>query len=1492
MPPKKGDSKSAAKKGKTEESKKGGKDDKKAGKKAEQPPAKGKGKDDGKKGKGKKPVSESEEGSEEEEEEVMTEDEEIGESEEEVVDKKAAKSDKGKGKAALKGASKAMAMKGLKPKRSPANDEEEEKGKAQMKKGMGAVNLKKMSDVHIKGASKAMMGFASEGQKKNLKAQKTTDAKSHLKGASKALSGLTGKASPFSFGSKQQQDKAKPKRNLKSTSRLFLRLSKKKKPPADGKPLLGTSKLFAGFGGKSAPTDKKIGLSGFSLFNKKDDTAKETPPPKKTINLSSLGGKGKMATEAKGLGGKFKGMFGKKKTGQVFKTKSWMVGRMAAATNWLTGRFLSSKGQGRIGSRAERRGRKSLSFASRDTRGRPTQYYNAPNEYDDEYGYEDDYHDRWGPRDFQRQPVTYDPYDPYEEEMEYEDEEWEDEYGYYDDEGNFYYDDELYYDDDVDYYSDPYGYYDDEYEDYYGDEGVEYYYGEDGMLYAIEPEPYGYYGDAMYGFYDPSEFYEGYFDHNMASNYGVSDSYGMMSYPVVSGLYNGHVLPFAQPAPNYNPYVQHFTMNAGLDPADTGQLYGQEQLSSLAEPFLSEQFRVPRPQVMLFGKDRLEVETLPPPPVNSYPSSPALALKNQEIISDIQYEQPIPTYLPMQPSYPTVMNEQNASVLPGHVPLTTAVSINQEYFPPAQPAYLSLSVPSSYLPPSPLPPQFSSQVYQAPLPQDHQIFQMHQMSPVPPSLPPLMHSPLHSPVSSPMPVRRMSPFPSPQLSRRPGPAAAMVPHSWSPPHSTDFQSRIQSEPYFSPHLHSWGITHRPSLAGQMPTSPVDRRRPLSLPSSPPHNRRGMPIRAQPSLTQGRGGIGLRRAPSSVRPQSPLSSPLASPRESLRKRHSPPPSPRLSFRQRPPPDAVPLPPTRPHLFKERKQTSMMRRSPSPPLTTLHGRSSRQAERAQSPPQAFRPASPHRPPSPSPSRVTARPLPTRSSTRRLRGSPGGRSQVPMGAVKPSPANPYLQRRSRHGPPVTQQVAPFRSSIHSGSTSPSGQIGAVAGTPMLSRAGSRPTGLREAKRIGTAQGGFHRPIGRGQPLVRMPRKQSSLQSRQSFRAPSAVPPMPPQQSLKQSGPHSTQPSVRRLQSRPLSPQPRHRTTPLLSRSASPMHHRSQPPSPLPQRAMSPHSLMQTSFHPPVPHTSLPLGVLPISQSIAQYDYILSEPGPTPMLTNAFPGPQVVGAPLPSSPLPSSTPYSPLERPTSIQMQHGAYSQNLPQQVPSSPILGRTLQNPYLYNASNTTPLQRSPSPIPGGQGEISANAQENQIVNPYATLRLSDSLIQNSQLRSASYSYPLQRNANLYTTVLSPPQVAAPTAPSALSSPHLSSAMLTSQLRNPSFASPLQRHLSPKFSPSTAPPPTIPQQESVRGSSSLFSGGLQTSQIQGSTFRLPSGTLTMSRGPVEPPGRVDGVGGGRLSPSVLSSALQNPSLRMNLLNLSQVSHLTLLLCCPLHC
>ncbi|XP_029945692.1 LOW QUALITY PROTEIN: unconventional myosin-XV [Salarias fasciatus] len=1444
MPPKKGDPKSAAKKGKPEEpkkgakdDKKGGKDDKKGGKKAEEPPAKGKGKDDGKKGKGKKPVSESEDGSEEEEEEMQSEEE--ADSEEEVEIKKV---DKGKGKAALKGASKAVAVKGFKPpKRAPSDEDEveDEKAKAPAKKGMGAVNLKKMSDFHIKGASKAMMGFAAEGQKKGAaKTQKTVDARSHLKGASKALSGIAGKASPFSMPTKQQQppQKAKPKRNLKSTSRLFLRLSKKKKPSADGKPLLGNSKLFSGFGAKSSSPDKKPGLSGFSLFNKKDDPPKETPPPKKTINLSGLGGQGKMATEAKGLGGKFKGMFGKKKTAPTLKKKSWMVGRIAAATNWLTGRFLMSKGQGRRGTRAGGRGRKSLSFANRATRERQTQYYNEAYEYDDdEYGYEEDY-DQW-------RSGSYDPYDPYGEGMGYyDDEEWEDEYGYYDDEGNFYYDDELYYDDDVDYYGYPYGYYDDEYEDYYGNEEAEYYYGEDGMLYQIEPESDGHYGDPMDGFYDPydSGLYGDFFEHNMGANYGLLDPYGMMTgvHAVVSGPYHDPMLEYANPASIYNPFQQPISMDAALSPLQIGQFYGQEQLSyPQTEPLSAEQFRFPRPQVRLFGKDRLDVETLPPPRLNSRPSSPvfhspspALAINNLEITSDALYDQLIPTYIPAQPQHHAGISQQQTPTFPGQSPMPMPVSVHQQNFPLPQPNHLPFSVSPNYLAQPHLPPEFSSQVYHAPFPQDSQILPMGHISPmVPPAQPPIQAA-LHSPVASPRPVRRMSPLPSPQLSMRQGSVRMMPqPSAHLSSYHMDYQAGIQSDQHISSHLHRQAHSQRASMLGQRQIPPVDRRRPPSPPPSPPYSRREMSIRAQPSLRTGRGGKGLRRAPSNAQTHSPIASPIASPRASLRKRTSPPPSPRLSFRQQPPPDAVPLPSTRPNNFIGRKQTSKMRHSPSPPLPSPQRRSSSPPERPQSPPLSFRPTSPHRSPSPSPSRVTHRPLPTRSSTRRLRGGVGGRGHVPMGAVKPSPANPYLQRRSRHGPPVTQQVAPFRSSVRSGPAHPPSQIGTIGATPMLARTGSRPTGLRESKRIGAQQRGFHRPVGRGQPLVRMPRSQPSLQSRQSFRGPPPVPPSTPQPPLKQNGPLSPQPSVRRLHSRSPSPQQLPHPSPLPSRSASLRQHLSHPPSPVPHRSVSSYSLGATSFQPVLHHPSPSHGPLPPSQTITQNDYIVMEPGPSPMLSNAFPNPQT-----------------------------------LPQFAPLSPNLGHTLQNPYLQDVNNTTSLQRGPSPV---QRDISENTQQNQTASPYASLGLSHALMQNSHLRNNSYSFPLQRNANLYTTVLTPPQAEAPSAPSVLSSPQLSSAMITSQMRNASFTSPFHPHMSPSSSTLPVPPSTTPEQIGIRGTSPLLSGRLRTSQIQGSMLKLPDGTLTMSRSAVETPVTNNQS---PISSSMLSSALLNSNLR----------------------
>lgn len=1398
MPPKKESSKSAAKKGKSDEPKKGGKDDKKGGKgekkgdkKAKEPPDKGKGKDDGKKG--KKPVSESEEFSEEEEE-LMTEGASEDESEEEVVPKKG---DKGKGKAALKGASKAMAMKGFKP----PPKQEETKEKTQMKKGIGAVNLKKMSDVHIKGASKAMMGFATEGQKKSItaaKAQKTADVKSHLKGASKVLTGLTGKASPFSFSPKKQQAvKEKPKTNLKSTSRLFLGLSKKKKPTPGGKPLLGTGKLLAGLGAKSS-ADKKPNLSGFSLFNKKDDAAKETPPPKKTINLNSLGDKGKMAAEAKGLGGKFKGMFGKKKEAPQWKKSGLVLGKIAAATNWLTARFLNTKGQGRLGVRAGGRQQKRLSFADRNSQGRQAQYYNEAYEYDDddEYGYDQDYYDRLIPEcNSHRQPRGYDQYDPYGEEMDYyEEDEWVDEYGYYDDEGNFYYDDEYYYDDYINYSRYPNGYYGDEYEEYYGEDGLEYYYGDDGMLHALQPEAYSAFVDP----YNP-ELYGEYSSHNLLYNYGISDLSGMLNggYDMIPSLNNDQLLAYTDYPVIYNPYQQPTYIDAGLEVTETGQMFREHEQMYFPP---AETFRFPRPQVRLFGKDRLEIENMPrpvppppppPPPPPLPPSSPNYAAPNLVLgnleTPNMQYQQALPAYPPANIQYSTVMNQQQTPIFPRQVLLPPALSGQQEPIPFPQPPYPPLTSFQIH-PPSPSP-----QTDQSLLLQGSQVFQMGQIPPVvqpiQSQMQTVMQSTVHSPLTSPQPLHQMTPHPSPQLSLNPGLAMAPLQHH-HPTHPLYLQSGVHMDQSRSPQLQRRGLAHQTPVATHRPISPINRQRPPSPVPSQLHNRRGFSVRAQPSLSRGQEGIGIHRTPSAARPQSPPSSPIASPKGSLRKRVSQPPSPGQSCRQHPPPDAVSQPASSPHFSRGRKQATKLRQSPSPPSSSLLRRSPTLPERSQSPSQSFCPSSPHRPPSPSPSRISGHPLPTRSSTRRLRGVGGGRSHVPMGAVKPSPANPYFQGHGRHGAPLTQHVAPFRSSLHSGSVPHTGQPGPITRVPVLARTGSHNLGLRESKGIGSPQEGFRRPVGRGQPLVRMPRNQPSLHSWQSSRAPSQVFPLSPQASSKKKGPQLPQPSVRRMQSKPPSPHPVQRLSPLPPRSASPMHHQ---PFLFPQ---SPQSIAPTAFQAPISPPGLPPGALSQSQSITQYDYRMVDPGPPPMLSDA----------LPTSPL----------------------SQLIP--------------SPYIQNGSIPTPLQRNLSNMP---------AEMNQNVSPYAPLD------------STSYSSPLQRNANLYTTVLSPPQPLAPPVFSAPSSPRLSSAMFTPQLRNASYASPLQRHLSPIPLVSNAPPSPSSQQRNI------LSGGLRTSHIQGLMYKLPDGTLTIPHGVAHNTVTTES-GGERLSPSVLSNALQNTSLR----------------------
>uniref|UniRef100_A0A3P9C3T6 Myosin XVA n=1 Tax=Maylandia zebra TaxID=106582 RepID=A0A3P9C3T6_9CICH len=148
-----------------------------------------------------------------------------------------------------------------------------------------------------------------------------------------------------------------PRKGLKNMSRMFMKFSGFKRRRNSRKKLKSTSRLFLGLGKRKTRIAKKKrrksklkNTSRFMMrFNaskkrKKEKEAKEKANggKKPTYMLLRLGGNN--SNEKKG--GFFKGLFGKKDgDGAVddFKNRSLLLGKVAAATNWLTKRFLSTK---------------------------------------------------------------------------------------------------------------------------------------------------------------------------------------------------------------------------------------------------------------------------------------------------------------------------------------------------------------------------------------------------------------------------------------------------------------------------------------------------------------------------------------------------------------------------------------------------------------------------------------------------------------------------------------------------------------------------------------------------------------------------------------------------------------------------------------------------------------------------------------------------------------------------------------------------------------------------------------------------------------------------------------------------------------------------------------------------------------------------------------------------------------------------------------------
>ncbi|XP_058637959.1 LOW QUALITY PROTEIN: unconventional myosin-XV [Onychostoma macrolepis] len=1459
--PEKSKPKEEEKKGKDDkkgakDDKKGGKDDKKAGKddkkKGKEEPPKSKGKDDGKKGKdkgkGKKEVIESEEGSDAELMDEDLSDEDEDEDEESDGDKRKRGGKDAKGKAA-KGKSKYR-----QPDSDEDEDDEDEDDEDEEESEEEDHKAKKKSKDHHK--SKA----EEDGKKKKAKKKEESSSK--------------------------PPPEDKKKRGLKNTSKLFMRFSGFKKRKSSKKRLKSTSKLFLGLGKRKNRLLRKKRRKSLlrnapkfmmrfknSKKKKKEKEKKEPSGPKPTYMLIKLGGNSKEAEKKPGF---FKGLFGKKNSGDGtgFKNRGQLLGKIAGATNWLTKRFLSIKGRqsGRDREDWGRKNNKKYPFpaGSRQASIRaPPGYHNYGYE-DDTGGYDYNNQSRTDRGAFHRESIQRrsnryseqyahvqghssfpQQYTQYEEPNNYYDMQSHDQ-GYYELQDGYYdphaaiQDEGEYYDDGID-YGDPYGaqeqmgnypqevgYYSQQYPlDPYFDDGMEYY---DDNQYPME-NSYDLYGNEMnpyaqtqFGYYDdPQGFYSDPYEVEISDD-PYMDAYGDAYEDLYFQDYQVNyseidVDPNLQSSYNmYDPYS--YPMQDIMEGEEAYGMYGENygDFSMESMPLHGDlEFRLPRPQVKLFGKERIDVELPPLPPQYDF-----------EEMSDIQYENY--PYMPgasmddgfSQTVYPQEMFHPTMH----QVPTPTAMLIKQANNPQGfVNQHMSHMAQAGGFPPSPTPSRRSIAGMAYPL---HKP-----MSPMAPMEP--MSSfgePIMEVRRSPVPIRRPSPHASPQLSMHP---AAPLPMRRSPSPQPSLRGIGGMGAPPSPRL-ARGMSS-PISHVQHPPSPIGRK--MSPPVSPTLSRRSfreyppasptVPRRLQPQVPFREGPpasptvprrlqpqASFREAPPSPQPvpgrmpsraPSLYTSPPASPRASIRRR-SPPQSPRASIR-RPSPPSSPSQVHRPFGAKKFQASPSPRMSPpsSPQgMRAMANVQKRDLHRPQSPlmpqrvsptpsrrsftvePDSQQPPLQHRSPSPTLSRRSTRLMkdspPFGSLGGRLRGR--GRPNIPMGAVKPYPG-----RGGYSGTP-TQNVRPFRPSIRSNrSVMPQD----FTASPQLSGQHTG-MGIREQSRFnlpGTPgpMRNPQRPIGRGRPLM----------ARQSLRrAPGMMPPSP-QLSQKHMPPPSPQPSVRHL-SRPGSPHPS-------IKHGSPLPMRPTSPRALPTSVLSGPPMYESSFASP-----LPVGAEPIP---VEFDHFIGVPQ-SPMLTSALQN-QIVS---------NASYISPFQQPMSP---YAPEIINVPQVPghPPSPVPSLSLQTPNLSNAMHVSQLQSVPSPYNPEMVVLGQHTE--QMASPF----LSNAL-QNAQLREASYISPLQRPGSPYV-----PEVPV--------SPLLSSAIHNPQLRHASYRSSLQRPHSPYAQVETGY-----DYIEEPGAGPLLSNALQNSNVRNASYR----THLRRRGSRVPPGY-----GPRGSPA-LSTALQNQNIR----------------------
>ncbi|XP_038618715.1 unconventional myosin-XV [Tachyglossus aculeatus] len=513
--------------------------------------------------------------------------------------------------------------------------------------------------------------------------------------------GKGGKPERSGKGKKVQVQEVKTKRSLKGTSRLFMGFRDRKPKISKKSRFKSASRFFWGLwkGPKKTrrKTKSKLAMKSYSKLmtqmrvGKKKREGKEKKPSFMVIRFPGRRGRGKL------------------------KPKAGVVSKASTAVNWLTKRFLMKKAResggdqspvdawmgrtsGRVGScrlpfpsgaeilRHEgsiRRFPRSQSFyESGEAPGfRPwepegslgpggprrslygLEGFQDLGEYYDYYREGDDYYDRHSLHQYEEQEhllSTSPPAGPGYYRLgrpDYGDYYYGDPldelYGYYDDEGDD--DDDVYppygygYSDDAPPYAPPFGYMPSD--NYY--DGWWY----PPAFYGDEEYPYDYYGDP-YAHYDEED------------DSGVDE----LAYPLESPFprpEDPHFLSdwAALPRPRYNPYAHPMDDIAELEePEEFGddqggypfrppkpsffEQQGIEKRAPSKRSFLRKFRLFPRPQVKLFGKEKLEVP-LPP--------SPGISFTNydQEEEDEEEEEEEWPGFQPVTP-YPSAFPSPRA----------------------------------------------------------------------------------------------------------------------------------------------------------------------------------------------------------------------------------------------------------------------------------------------------------------------------------------------------------------------------------------------------------------------------------------------------------------------------------------------------------------------------------------------------------------------------------------------------------------------------------------------------------------------------------------------------------------------------------------------------------------------------------------------------------------------------------------------------------------